>query len=87
VAGTHAVRGARVVQGQGIGASLGYASALEGQLNDDGMHERVARRAAAFVVGAAPCLRFEVRAGVNTSVRRPTSVGALTQGRDRWAER
>jgi hypothetical protein len=25
------------VQGKGLGASLGYASALEGQLNDDGV--------------------------------------------------
>jgi hypothetical protein len=33
-----------------------------------------------------PCLRVEVRAGVNTSVRRPASVGALAQGRDRWPD-
>jgi hypothetical protein len=53
----------------------------------NGMRERGARRAAAFVAGAAPCLHVEVRAGVNTSVRRPASVSALTQGRDRWPNR
>jgi hypothetical protein len=52
----------------------------------NGVHERGARRVAAFVAGAAPCLRVEVRAGVNTSVRRPASVGALTQGRDQWPD-
>jgi hypothetical protein len=36
-AGTHAARGAQVVLGQGLGASLGCASALEGQLDDDGV--------------------------------------------------
>jgi hypothetical protein len=83
------------VQGQGLGALLGCARALEGQVDDHGVPGGAARRARAGGVTVSGCICSRggplpprlSKGRSYASVRRRAPVGALTQGTDQWPDR